>query len=273
LQEIYKQEYSLQKKPTIGVIHKKKGVEKLSMITAYDSLFAKLFNGIVDMILVGDSLNMSFRGEGDTLSATVDVMVYHTKAVCNGATDSFIVADMPFGTYTTKESAFENASKFYRETCADAVKIEGGEEREEIISHLVENGIAVMGHIGLTPQSFRGEGGYFVKGKDEDSRIRIVKDALAVERAGAFALVIEGTKSDLAKEIADRVSIPVIGIGAGAEVDGQVLVWSDMLGFFEDFKPKFVKRYMNGGEIVKEAVQKYVKEVKSGEFPEKEHIY
>jgi 3-methyl-2-oxobutanoate hydroxymethyltransferase len=259
------------KKITINKLQKSS--EKLVMITAYDTLFAKLFDGKVDIILVGDSLNMSFRGEKDTLSATTDIMLYHTQAVCKGVENSFIVADMPFGTYSTKESALENATRFYQESCADSVKIEGGEEKAETISYLVRNGIAVMGHIGLTPQSFRGEGGYFVKGRNDHSREQILRDALSVEQAGAFALVIEGTEHTLAKEISETLSIPVIGIGAGKDVDGQVLVWSDMLGFFEDFKPKFVKRYLNGGELVKNAVLKYVDEVKNGQFPEEENIY
>lgn len=243
------------------------------MITAYDTLFSKMFDGEVDLILVGDSLNMSFRGEPDTLSADIDVMLYHTKAVCKGAENTFIIADMPFGTYTNREDALQNSIRFYRETCADAVKVEGGTEREETIRYLVENGIAVVGHIGLMPQSFRSEGGYFVKGKDEESRDKVIEDALAVERAGAFMVVVEGVKDDLAKEITEKLSIPVIGIGAGKDVDGQVLVWSDMLGFFDEFKPKFVKRYLNGGELVRSAVKEYSREVKENLFPQEEHIY
>ncbi len=246
---------------------------KIVMLTAYDTLFTKLFDGIVDMILVGDSLNMSFRGERDTLSASMEVMLYHTKAVCKGRKESFIIADMPFGTYRNREIALENATRFYSETCADAVKIEGGVEKADTISHLVQNGIAVMGHIGLTPQSSRGEGGYFVKGRDTESWEKVLKDAKAVENAGAFAIVVEGVKSELGKEIAETLSIPVIGIGAGKDVDGQVLVWSDMLGFFEDFKPKFVKRYLNGGELVREAVKRYADEVQNGIFPEEENRY
>jgi len=243
------------------------------MITAYDSLFANLFDGNIDLILVGDSLNMSFRGENDTLSANMEVMLYHTKAVCNGAKNSFIVADMPFGTYTNKTDALKNAMRFYQETNADCVKIEGGTEKSETVKYLVENGIAVMGHIGLMPQSFRSEGGYFVKGKDEDSRKKVLADAIEVEKAGAFAIVVEGVKEDLAKELTETLKIPVIGIGAGKYVDGQVLVWSDMLGFFEEFTPKFVKQYLQGGKLVKESVRQFSDEVKSGEFPKTEHTY
>jgi len=263
----------VRKKQTINSLRKSKGVEKLSMVTAYDALFSKMFDGEVDLILVGDSLNMSFRGETDTLSANMDIMLYHTKAVCRGCQNTFIVADMPFGTYTNREDALKNSIRFYRETCADAVKIEGGVERRETIKYLVDNGIAVVGHIGLMPQSFRSEGGYFVKGKDETSREKVIQDALAVEEAGAFMVVVEGVKDTLAKEITERLSIPVIGIGAGRDVDGQVLVWSDMFGFFDEFKPKFVKRYLDGGKLVREAIRNYNREVKEGIFPEEEHIY
>jgi 3-methyl-2-oxobutanoate hydroxymethyltransferase len=260
-------------KQTIKTIQKSKGIEKLSMITAYDSLFAKLFDENVDLILVGDSLNMSFGGQKDTLSISLDMIIYHTKAVCQGAKNSFIITDMPFGTYYTKEQALLNATKVYKETQADAVKIEGGVEKVEIIKYLVDNGIAVMGHIGLMPQNARAEGGYFIKGKNNESSEKILKDAIEVEKAGAFAIVVEGVKENLAKKITQTLSIPVIGIGAGKYVDGQVLVWSDMLGFFEDFKPKFVKQYIKGGEIIRNAVKQYTKEVKNGLFPSKENIY
>ena len=263
----------MRKKHTISSIQKSKGVEKLSMITAYDSLFGKLFDGNIDLILVGDSLNMSFRGENDTLSADMNIMLYHTKAVCNGAKNTFIIADMPFGTYTNREDALKNSILFYQETDVDCVKIEGGAEKAETIKYLTKNGIAVMGHIGLMPQSFRSEGGYFIKGKDSESRTKILNDAIAIEKAGAFAIVIEGVKESLAKEITQTLKIPVIGIGAGRYVDGQVLVWSDMLGFFEDFKPKFVKRYLNGGELVRDSIKNYSDEVKNGSFPFDENIY
>jgi 3-methyl-2-oxobutanoate hydroxymethyltransferase len=216
---------------------------------------------------------MSFGGKSDTLSISMDMMIYHTDAVCRGATDTFTVCDMPFGTYQTPEEALQNATRVYRETPADSVKVEGGVEKASIVKHLVDNGIAVMGHIGLMPQSSRFEGGYFVKGKSEDSRKKVIKDAIAIEKAGAFALVVEGVTEEVAKEITETVSIPVIGIGAGKYVDGQVLVWSDMLGFFEDFKPKFVKQYIKGGEIIRDAVRQYSDEVKKGLFPEEENIY
>lgn len=263
----------MQKKLTIHSIQKAKNERPLVMITAYDALFARLFDPIADIILVGDSLHMSFAGASDTLSATLKQMIYHTQAVCQGAPNSFVICDMPFGTYTTNEKALENAIKVFRQTKADAVKIEGGEEKADLIRHLCSNGIAVCGHIGLLPQSVRSEGGYRVKGKDSVQARQLIEDAKAVEAAGVFCMVIEGVKADVAAEVAKAVSIPVIGIGAGNEVDGQVLVFSDMLGLFEEFTPKFVKKYLNGAELVKEAVSRYAKEVTDRDFPEEIHTY
>ena len=263
----------MSKKPTISSIKKSKGVKPLVMITAYDALFAKLLEPSADMILVGDSLNMSFAGKGDTISATLEQMIYHTNAVCMGAKNSFVICDMPFGTYLDKHNALENSIKVYQQTQADCVKIEGGEEKAEIVKHLSDNGIAVCGHIGLLPQSVRSEGGYKVKGKTEAQREQLLLDAKAIEEAGAFCVVIEGTKAEVAKEIAESVSIPVIGIGAGVDVDGQVLVFSDMLGLFEEFTPKFVKKYMDGATLVKDAVKEYADDVVSHKFPSEEYIY
>ena len=263
----------MNKKLTISSIKKSKGVKPLVMITAYDALFAKLLEESADMILVGDSLNMSFAGKSDTISTTLDQMIYHTNAVCSGAKNSFVICDMPFGTYTTKDKALDNATKVFQETLADCVKIEGGAEKAEVIEHLTSNGIAVCGHIGLLPQSVRSEGGYKVKGKSEEEKAALIKDAKAVERAGAFCMVIEGTKADVAKAVAEAVSIPVIGIGAGHEVDGQVLVFSDMLGLFEAFTPKFVKKYLDGASLVKAAVSEYADEVQKREFPSEEYTY
>ena len=263
----------MRKKLTISSINKSKGNKPLVMITAYDALFSKLVAESADMILVGDSLNMSFAGKSDTISATLEQMIYHTNAVCAGAANSFIVADMPFGTYIDKESALKNSIKMFQETQADCVKIEGGADKADIVKHLTDNGIAVCGHIGLLPQSVRSEGGYKVKGKTDEEREHLISDALAIEKAGAFCMVIEGTKADVAKEIAEAVSIPVIGIGAGKDVDGQVLVFSDMLGLFEAFTPKFVKKYMDGASLVKDAVKEYAEEVVSKDFPKEEHTY
>ncbi|MEO1941342.1 MAG: 3-methyl-2-oxobutanoate hydroxymethyltransferase, partial [Campylobacterales bacterium] len=206
--------------------------ERLVMVTAYDALFASLFEEYVDIILVGDSLNMSFFGAPDTLSTTLEQMIYHTKAVCNGAKRPYIVTDLPFGYFGTKEKALEAAIKIYKETCADGVKLEGGEERAPIVEYLTKNGIAVIGHIGLLPQFSRSEGGYRIKGKSPESAQKLLRDAVALEEAGAVLLVIEGVREEVAKAITERVSIPTIGIGAGRYTTGQVLVWSDFLGFF-----------------------------------------
>jgi 3-methyl-2-oxobutanoate hydroxymethyltransferase len=263
----------IDKKVTLTKIVNSKGVEPITMITAYDALFAKLFDGEVEMILVGDSLNMSFFGKEDTLSTTMEQMIYHTKAVCNGANKSFIVFDMPFASYLNPNQALTNASRVYQETKAQAVKIEGGSERADIIQTLTSNGIAVLGHIGLMPQFVRADGGYKVRGKDKNDIDKLVQDALTIEKAGAFAIVIEGVKEEASKAITEAVSIPTIGIGAGNCVDGQVLVWSDMFGFFEDFKPKFVKEYLNGAKHIKESIRRYSDEVKSQSFPSDEYKY
>jgi len=263
----------MSKKMSVTSIMKAKGGTPLTMITAYDALFARLFDPIADILLVGDSLNMTFAGKADTLSATMDQMIYHTQAVCNGAPTSFVICDMPFGTYTTKEQALENAIDVYRQTPADAVKIEGGADKADIIAHLTSHGVAVCGHIGLLPQSVRSEGGYKVKGKDEASARSLIADAKAVEAAGAFCIVIEGVKADVATRVAEAVSVPLVGIGAGNGVDGQVLVFSDMLGLYEPFVPKFVKQFMNGAEAVKAAVTQYKNEVADRTFPAEEHTY
>ncbi len=263
----------MNKKMTINSIQKAKGVKPLVMITAYDALFANLFEDSADMILVGDSLNMSFAGKQDTLSATMEQMLYHTNAVCSGAKNSFVICDMPFGTYTNKEDALKNSMRVFQESSADCVKIEGGEGKAGIVKHLVDNGIAVCGHIGLLPQSVRGDGGYKVKGKTSKEQLQLIEDARAIEDAGAFCMVIEGVKAEVATEITNCVDIPVIGIGAGSGVDGQVLVFSDMLGFFEEFTPKFVKKYMDGATLVRNAVKNYADEVQTKEFPQQKHTY
>ena len=263
----------MSKKLSISSIKKRKGQKPLVMITAYDALFATLLSESADMILVGDSLNMSFAGKSDTISATLEQMIYHVNAVCAGAPESFVVADMPFGSYIDRESALQNAIKMFQETQADSVKIEGGADKASIVEYLTQNGIAVCGHIGLLPQSVRSEGGYRVKGKTEQEREQLIEDAQAIESAGAFCMVIEGVKADVAKEVAESVSVPVIGIGAGKDVDGQVLVFSDMLGLFEAFTPKFVKKYMDGASLVREAVASYADEVQTKAFPKEEHTY
>ena len=261
------------KSMTTTQILKKKGVEKITMLTAYDALMAKIFDGEVDMILVGDSLQMSFFGESDTLSATLEQMIYHTKAVCRGAKSSLIVCDMPFGSTTTSKMALESAIQIYKETKAQAIKLEVGFEGLQSIQMLVENGIAVMAHIGLKPQFVRSEGGYKVQGKTQESVESLIKLAKDIEQKGAFSILLEGVRAEAAKAITQSVGIPVIGIGSGADVDGQVLVWSDAFGFFEEFKPKFVRQYLKGVELLRQGVRQYVKDVKSGAFPNEQESY
>ncbi|MDD5358956.1 MAG: 3-methyl-2-oxobutanoate hydroxymethyltransferase [Sulfurovaceae bacterium] len=263
----------MDKKTTLKTLQSMKGHEKIVMVTAYDALFASLFDEHVDVILIGDSLNMTFGGQDDTLSISMEQMIYHAKAVCSGAKKSFVLLDMPFGTCGNKKQALKNATKAYKQTKVDAVKIEGGREKAEIVKYLTDNEIAVCGHVGLKPQSARGEGGYSVKGKSEDEKKSILEDAIALEAAGAIMIVIEGVKPDVALAVTKAVKIPTIGIGAGVDCDGQVLVWSDMLGLNDIFVPKFVKRYTDGSSIVKDAIKQYADEVKKASFPNEQFTY
>ena len=259
------------KKVTINYLWSQKNVSKLTMITAYDALFANIFDGHIDMILVGDSLEMSFMGESDTLKATMDSMIYHTKAVCNGAKTSYIITDMPFGSIINKDKALKNAARVYKETLADAVKIEATTHNLDIIDHIIKNGIAVVGHIGLIPQNSRFESGYYIKGRDGGKELLDL--AIKLDEMGVSMLVVEGVIDSVAKEITSKVKVPVIGIGSGVDTDGQVLVWSDMFGFYDKFKPKFVKRFLNGKELVQDALKEYIDEVKNEKFPSVEHSY
>ncbi|BCD44965.1 3-methyl-2-oxobutanoate hydroxymethyltransferase [Helicobacter suis] len=254
--------------------HPKEGTPtKISAITAYDALFASLFDPLVDLILVGDSLNMSFNGQSDTLSARMDAMLYHTKAVCRGVKRAFLVADMPYGSYTNTEHALKNALRFYKHSSADAIKLEGGVQRARVVKALVEEGLAVVGHVGLTPQSVRGVGGYKIAGKTAQSAQQVLEDALAIEEAGARLIVLEGVVANVAEKITNTLKIPTIGIGSGIHCDGQILVFSDMLGFFTAFKPKFVRSYLEGATLVQEAVKNYVRDVQTGNFPSPEESY
>ncbi|TLD88697.1 3-methyl-2-oxobutanoate hydroxymethyltransferase [Helicobacter sp. MIT 05-5294] len=258
---------------TTTQILNKKGVEKITMLTAYDALMAKIFDGEVDMILVGDSLQMSFFGDSDTLSSSLDAMIYHTKAVCSGAKQSLVICDMPFGSTITPEIALESAIRVYKETKAQAVKLEVGLEGIKSVEKLVGNGIAVMAHIGLKPQFVRSEGGYKVQGKTQENVESLISLAKQIEQSGAFSILLEGVKAEAAKQIAQSVKIPIIGIGSGVDVDGQVLVWSDAFGFFEEFKPKFVRQYLQGARILRQSVRQYVQDVKSGDFPNTQESY
>lgn len=249
--------------------------EKLSMLTAYDYSTAKLEDESgINGILVGDSLGNVVLGYEDTVSVTMEDMIHHGAAVARGAKNALVVVDMPFMSYeVTVEEAVRNAGRLMKEGRAGAVKLEGGVRVAEQIRAIVKAGIPVMGHIGLTPQSINVFGGFKVQGKSEEAARALLADAKAVEEAGAFAVVIEAVPAALAQMITDAVSIPTIGIGAGAGCDGQILVYQDMLGMFSDFTPKFVKRYANVGEIMREAFANYAAEVASGAFPTEEHTY
>ncbi len=249
--------------------------EKISMLTAYDYSTAKLEDESgINGILVGDSLGNVVLGYEDTVSVTMEDMIHHGAAVARGAKNALVVVDMPFMSYeVTVEEAVRNAGRLMKEGRAGAVKLEGGVRVAEQIRAIVKAGIPVMGHIGLTPQSINVFGGFKVQGKSEEAARALLADAKAVEEAGAFAVVIEAVPAALAQMITDAVSIPTIGIGAGAGCDGQILVYQDMLGMFSDFTPKFVKRYANVGEVMREAFANYAAEVASGAFPTEEHTY
>lgn len=247
--------------------------EKLTMLTAYDySTSQAVDNSGINGILVGDSLGMVMLGYEDTLSVTMEDMIHHTKAVARGAKNSLVVADMPFMSYQTSVyDAVVNAGRLIKEGRAQAVKLEGGVEVAEHIDAIVKASIPVMGHIGLTPQSVNAFGGFKVQGKSEETAKKLIEDALAVEKSGAFALVMEGVPSKLAAMVTEKLSIPTIGIGAGDKCDGQILVYQDMLGMFSDFTPKFVKKYENLGDRMRNAFATYIDEVKNGSFPSEEH--
>ena len=255
-------------------IEAKEKKEKITMVSTYDYWSAMLCQEAgVDSILVGDSVGMVVQGKETTLPVTVDEMIYHAKAVKKGAPDTFIVVDMPFLSYqVSKEQAVENAGRILKETGCQAVKVEGGEEIAPVIEKMISSGIPVMGHLGLTPQSVHALGGYKVQGKTKEQQRKIIKDAQILQNIGVFSIVLEVIPSTLAKEITDILEIPTIGIGAGKDTDGQVLVFQDMIGIFEK-SPKFVKRYLEGGKLIKEALTKFNEEVKKGIFPDNEHTY
>ena len=249
--------------------------KKITMLTAYDYSTARLIDEAgVNMILVGDSLGNVMLGYEDTVSVTMEDMIHHGAAVARGAKNAMVVVDMPFMSYQTSVyDAVVNAGRLMKEARANAVKLEGGTEVAEQIRSIVAAGIPVVAHIGLTPQSVNVFGGHKVQGKTEATARKLLADAAAVESAGAFAVVIEGVPAKLAELITQRLSVPTIGIGAGAACDGQVLVYQDMLGMYADFTPKFVKKFANVGEVMKAAFARYIEEVGSGAFPSEEHCY
>lgn len=253
----------------------KKNGEKVTMLTAYDYSTAKLIDEAgIDSILVGDSLGNVILGYEDTLSVTMEDMIHHTAAVARGAKEALIVADMPFMSYQASVyDAVVNAGRLMKEGRANAVKLEGGASVCPQIKAITEAGIPVVAHLGLTPQSINAFGGYKVQGKSEEAAKKLVEDALAIQEAGAFAVVLECVPAKLATLITEKLDIVTIGIGAGNECDGQVLVYQDMLGMFTDYVPKFVKQFAKVGDIMKQAFSDYKKEVSEGTFPAQEHTY
>lgn len=263
------------KKTVLDLRKKKADNEKIVMVTAYDATMARLVDRAgVDTVLVGDSLGMVVQGEPDTLSVTLDQVVYHTRCVAKGVERAHLVGDLPFMSYqVSPEQALTSAGRLVQEGRAQSVKLEGGVRVAESIRRIVEAGIPVVGHVGLTPQSVHAMGGFRVQGRTDDDAERVLADALAVEEAGAFLLVLEGIPQDLATEITGRVAIPTIGIGAGPGCDGQVLVINDLLGLDLSFQPKFVKRFARLEELATHAVTAYADEVRAGTFPGPEHSF
>jgi 3-methyl-2-oxobutanoate hydroxymethyltransferase len=249
--------------------------ERITMVTCYDASFARLCDqGGADVFLVGDSLGMVIQGESTTLPVTLEDIIYHTRAVRRASGRAHVVADMPFMSYQgSVEEALKNAGRLLKEGGAESVKLEGGEEIAETVERMVRAGIPVMGHVGLTPQSVHAMGGFKVQGRDPEAARRILREARALEQAGAFAIVLEGMPVELARVITQSLDIPTIGIGAGVDCDGQVLVLYDLLGMNLEFAPKFVKRYAELGRVVPEAVARFREEVRGGTFPSEAHSF
>jgi 3-methyl-2-oxobutanoate hydroxymethyltransferase len=243
--------------------------EKIAMITAYDATFARLLDEAgADILLVGDSLGMVIQGNDTTLPVTVDDMIYHCRAVARGTRRAQVVGDMPFMSYQESvEQGVRNAGRLMKEGGAHAVKLEGGAQHAELVRRLVATGIPVMGHIGLTPQSFHQMGGFKVQGREDGATERLIADARALEAAGAYALVLEGIPAEVAAAVTAAVEIPTIGIGAGVGCDGQVLVIYDLLGMDDKFKPKFVRRYAELGAAIRDACGRFIGDVRAGAFP------
>lgn len=262
------------KRLTVRDIRARKGGEPVVMLTAYTTPIAKLLDPHVDVLLVGDSLGMVLYGMDTTLGVTLDMMINHGKAVMRGSQTAMVIIDMPFGSYQeSPEQAFRNAARVMSETGCAAIKLEGGVEMAETVRFLADRGIPVMGHIGLKPQLVNALGGFRAQGREDAEAAAIRADALAMEKAGAFSLLVEGTVEPVARALTAEVSIPTIGIGASAACDGQVLVIDDILGLFGTFTPKFVKRYAELGGAVEEAVKTYAAEVRSRAFPGPEHCF
>ncbi len=266
----------MDKKVTIETLKEmKKNKQKITMLTAYDFLMGQILDDCgIDLILVGDSVANVLLGYETTIPVTMDEMIHHCKAVTRGVKNAFVIGDMPFMSYqVSKKEALRNAGRFLKEAGVSAVKLEGGIEILETIEKIVLSGIPVMGHLGLTPQSVHQLGGFGLRGKQKSESEKILKDAVLLEKAGVFSIVLEKIPSGLAKEISHTIKIPTIGIGAGPYCDGQVLVTHDMLGLFEKFKPKFSKRYAELASEMRTCFKQYIKEVRNGDFPTEEHSY
>ncbi|HUC97108.1 MAG TPA: 3-methyl-2-oxobutanoate hydroxymethyltransferase [Candidatus Polarisedimenticolaceae bacterium] len=258
-----------------GIVKMKQQGKKITCLTAYDYSLARILDEAgVDVLLVGDSVASVVQGQPNTLAVTMDEMIYHTRIVARGRKRALVVGDMPFLSFQIgRKQALSNAGRFLQEAGAEAIKLEGGVAMSDTIAAIVNAGIPVMGHVGLTPQSVHRFGGYKVQGREERQHETIVRDAVAVQEAGAFAIVLEGIPTSLAKEITERVTIPTIGIGAGIHCDGQVLVLHDMLGLFDDFTPKFVKRYADIKDSMAAAVKTFIDEVRERKFPSEQHSF
>tara|TARA_B100001059_G_C17823129_1_gene579603 strand:- start:370 stop:1185 length:816 start_codon:yes stop_codon:yes gene_type:complete len=258
-----------------SLIEMKSNDEKIAMITAYDYTMAKIVDGAgIDVILVGDSASNVMAGHETTLPITLDQMIYHASSVVRAIHRSLVVVDLPFGTYQSdSKEALRSAIRIMKESGGHAVKLEGGKEIKDSIKKILNAGIPVMGHLGLTPQSIYKFGTYTVRAKENEEAEKLIKDALILEKLGCFALVLEKIPSKLAKKVAKSLKIPVIGIGAGSDVDGQVLVLHDMIGMTNEFSPRFLRRYMNLFESMTKSIGNYVKDVKSSDFPNKDEQY
>ncbi|MCZ7566864.1 MAG: 3-methyl-2-oxobutanoate hydroxymethyltransferase [Burkholderiales bacterium] len=260
-------------KPTVLELKRRKGA-RLVMLTAYDYPTAWIAaQAGVDLLLVGDSLGMVVLGYDSTVPVTMDDMVHHTKAARRGAPEAFLVADLPFLSFTSAEQAIANAGRLLKEAGADAVKLEGGTEVAPIAAALVRAGVPVLGHVGLTPQTASSLGGFKLQGKDEETARRALEGAVAMEAAGCWGVVLELVPAPLAALITARIAIPTIGIGAGAQTDGQVLVFHDLVGLFAGYTPSFVKRYAEAGELIRGAIERYAAEVRAGAYPDATHSF
>lgn len=263
------------KRITTETVRSMKGKEKISMLTSYDYTIAQMVDaGGIDVILVGDSASNVMAGHETTLPITLDQMIYHAQSVVRGAQRCLVVVDLPFGTYQSDpQRALDSAVRIMKESGAHAIKLEGGREVQKSIQKIVNAGIPVMGHLGLTPQSIYQFGTYKVRAKEDAEAEKLLDDAKLLEELGVFSLVMEKIPADLAKKVTESISIPTIGIGAGPHCDGQVLVVHDMLGMTHEFKPKFLRQYLNLNEEIKNAVRQYVADVKSVDFPNENEQY